>query len=157
MSRVAVAPISEYTADAAYVAEHMREEDVAELWQLSRTTPEAALRSSISLSREAYVASVAGEPIALFGASAPVIGRHGVPWLLGTRLVDQHQREYAELARSFTAHMLLTCDVLENVALAANRRSLVFLKRVGFDIGKPTRLATGVEAVLFRMEAKRDV
>lgn len=138
------------TADASYVAAHMRQEDADELWRLGRSTPRGAVERSIGMSNEAYVAYVDDVPVAVFGAHMPVIGSYGVPWFLGTRGVDDHAAEYIAWGRRFTDHLLETCDVLQNMALASNRRSLVFLKRIGFAIGEPFRVATGAEAVLFR-------
>ncbi|URC15454.1 acetyltransferase [Octadecabacter Antarctic BD virus 1] len=148
-----VEPTAKFGADEREVGWLMRDEDRDELWELGRTTPLEAVEQSIETSTEAYVAyDEEGTPIAVFGALTSVLGDVGVPWLLGTRGVDDHAREYMQLGRKFSAHMLTTCASLENVALARNRRSLVFLSRMGFDIGRPFKTLTGVEAVRFTME-----
>lgn len=152
MNDLVIEPIAAPDARSQHVAQFMRQEDRDELWALSRTLAPEAVRQSVEASTEAYVALNKGEPIAVFGAVVPALGRHGVPWLLGTRGVDDCAKEYFQVCRKFVAHLAKSCDVLQNMALADNRKTLVFLSRVGFDIGKPFKTATGAEAVLFRME-----
>lgn len=149
---VRIWPISTYTTAAAYVAKHMREEDVEELWSLSRVTPEEAVRSSVDVSNEAYVA-IAEEPLAVFGVFAPALGDVAAPWFLGTDGVRGHGGEYIRWGRRFIEHLHREHAVLRNAALATNRDTLVFLSRLGFDIGKPFLTVSGAEAVLF--ERKR--
>lgn len=147
---VRVEPITTYTEGARRVALALRREDVDELWKISRSRPEEAVEQSIIGSTEAYTAWIGDTPVAVMGASISTLGRYGVPWLLGTRGIDDHAAEYIRMARKFLAHLHESCDVLENVALASNRRTLVFLSRMGFDIGKPIKVRARVEAVIFR-------
>lgn len=156
MNKVEVIPIKAYGDEAEHVVRNMRNEDRRELWALSRSTPEQAVRSSIIYSSEAYVATNQGTPIAVFGAAIPAIGGIGCPWFMGTRGVDDCAKEYITMGRKFTAHLLEQCDILSNVALAENRKTLVFLRRMGFDIHDPVVLPSGVRAVAFEMR-KRDV
>lgn len=154
---IRVKPIDRMTRAALLVATRMRQEDVDELWALSRTKPVAAVRASIRVSTEAYVAYVGEEPVAVFGVSAPVIGGYGVPWFLGTRGVDGHETTYFRMARRFIAHLLTKCDTLENMADARNRRTLVFLSRLGFAMSEPFRVPSGAYAIMFKKEAGRNV
>ena len=149
---ISIHPVSAYNTEACDVADGLRREDRDELWALGRSTPHEAVRQSIEASTEAYVARWSGSPIAVFGANVPTLSDVGVPWFLGTREVDHRAAEYMRMGRRFTAHLLTQCDTLENIALRANRRTLVFLSRMGFAIGTPFRTATGAEAVRFTME-----
>ena len=149
---IRVEPITTYTADAREVAQNMRREDREELWALGRSLPEDAVTQSIEMSTEAYVVFSAQTPIAVMGANTPALGDVSVPWLLGTRGVDAHASEYMRLGRKFTAHLLEKSALLENLALSTNRRTLVFLSRMGFAIGEPFKVPTGAEAVRFTME-----
>lgn len=155
MIRFEVAPLERYTHEAHAVAQNLREEDIEELWMLSRSEPEDAVKRSIGASDEAYIVRMWGKPVAVFGACAPALGTFGVPWLLGTRGLDACPNEIISYSRRFTDHLLERCTMLENTALASNRRTLVFLKRVGFDISAPYRVATGADAVTFRKERVR--
>jgi hypothetical protein len=146
--------ITTYTADAADVARFMRFEDREELWQLSHSVPEDAVAQSIEMSDEAYVAFAGPYPVAVFGVGTTALGNHGVPWFLATREADAHSKMYMKMARKFLAHLLERCGTLSNVALASNRRSLVFLSRMGFDIGQPYTTQTGAVARHFVMERK---
>jgi len=149
--------LTEYTTAAHFVADQMRKEDRDELWILGRTLPSDAIETSIRVSNEAYIVYVSEKPAAVFGASIPVLGDVGVPWFLGTRAVDDHATEYMRKGREFTAHLLTQCERLENIALKSNRRTLVFLSRMGFVIGQAFRTATGAEAVRFTMERQAHV
>lgn len=152
---IEIEPVSATTPDVLYVSDRMREEDVAELWALARYTPEAAVRQSVEVSTEAYLCRVDGEPAAVFGANAPVLGGVSIPWFLGTRAVDRHAAEYVRWGRRFTDHLLTTHDRLVNMAHVDNRRSLVYLRRIGFTLGRRVRVATGAQAVIF--ERAKDV
>tara|TARA_X000001316_G_scaffold12173_1_gene6019 strand:+ start:3403 stop:3867 length:465 start_codon:yes stop_codon:yes gene_type:complete len=151
---IRVLPITTLVSDAQYVARFLRQEDRDELWELNHSLGHEAVRQSIEASTEAYLAYADDKPIAVFGASVPVLSDVGVPWFLGTRGVDLHANEYMRLGRKFTQHLLARCVMLENIALRRNRRSLVFLSRMGFAIGEPFITATGAEAVHFTMERK---
>jgi len=150
-NRVYIEPVATMTPDVLRVAQSLRREDVDELWALSRVRPIEALRRSVAVSTEAYVAFNRDAPIAVFGANVPALGGYGVPWLLGTRGIDECATEYFRLARRFIAHLRRGCDVLQNMALASNRKTLVFLSRLGFVIGEPFTVASGATAVVFSM------
>lgn len=151
---VRVEEVSGYNDDARHVARFMRQSDRDELWALGRTLAHDAIRQSLAVSTEAYIAYDDDEPIAVFGANIPALGSFGVPWLLGTPGVDHRAREYFPWGRRFIEHLLTQCDTLQNMASADNRKTLVFLSRLGFDIGEPFTTPTGSRGVLFRMEAK---
>lgn len=154
MSGVVIHPVEGYSDEVHHVAKHMRQEDVEELWQLGRNEPEAALRQSMRATTEAFVVYRGGEPVGVMGAVLPVLGSHGVPWLLGTRGLDHCRREIVHYGKVYTEHLLTRCKMLENIALASNTKTLVFLKGIGFDISDPITLSTGVKAVVFRKEAR---
>lgn len=151
---VTVRPVVGMTNDAMHVARFMRQEDRDEMWQLSRTLGSEAIRRSVVLSSEAYIAYDDAEPIAVFGANIPVLGEYGVPWFLGTRGVDRRAREYLTMGRKFVDHLLTQCQLLENIASADNIKTLRFLSVLGFDIGEPFNVPTGGRAVRFTL--KRD-
>lgn len=152
MNKLHVEPVKTYDWRAREVARNMRHEDVTELWELSRTRPREAVEQSIRMSSEAYVAMMGSEPVAVFGASSAALGDVAVPWMLGTRALDDVAAEHTALTRRFVAHLFETKDLLYNMAHIDNRRSLVYLRRVGFTIGKPfTVPRTGATAVMFEM------
>lgn len=151
---ISVRETTGYDFDAQHIALFMRAEDRQELWDIGRRLPWEAVVKSLELSTEAYIATdtVAGEPVAVFGAYRDALGDVAVPWLLGTRGVDRNAGAYIKLTRKFCAHLLRSATRLENVALESNRRTLGFLSLAGFVMDEPTTLQNGARVVRFWME-----
>lgn len=156
MEKPTIHPATGYCDEIAHVAKYIRQEDEDELWALSRDTPRGAIKASAEMSDELYFAMHRGAPIAVLGAATncTALGGRGVPWLLGTRGMDACPNEIISYARAFTDHLLETCDVLENIASVDNRKTLVFLSRIGFAISEPFEMPTGAMAVTFRKERR---
>lgn len=80
------------------------------------------------------MASPAGV-VCIFGAApATLMGDKGMPWMVGTHLVEVERRALMRLAPAYIARMLAAFPLLVNVVDARNRRSIAFLRRLGFII-----------------------
>jgi len=152
-----VSDITTYDGDVAYVAKHMRAHDVAELRALSMSTPEEALRSGINISQECYLGKWNGLPMAVFGVHTNTLSGVGVPWLLGTDLITKHPTGFVKLGRDYVAHLRRGHYLLQNVVHDDNGPAKAFLRRVGFTLTEPHRVATGAMARTFTMEGFADV
>jgi uncharacterized protein (UPF0147 family) len=157
VKRVHVEPLDELTNDALTVAHNLRKEDIQELWAINRMSGESAIRFSFNISTEKYIAFDQSLPIAVFGVHRYAIGTRGVPWFLGTRGVDRCIRDYLIMGSWFFDHLLNTCSRLQNMALADNKRNLKFLSRIGFNIGKPFKIPTGANVVVFSAKGRLNV
>ena len=136
----------------------MRAQDVDECLAAGHSDMRQVLAHGVAKSTWACTAAVGGVPAAIFGVaplSPNLLDPTGVPWLLGTDLVPQHQRALARLAPRYITEMLRAYPRLMNVVHARNTVSLRWLERMGFSIHPPHRhKGTGEMFHLFEM---RDV
>lgn len=125
--------VPETLALALAVAGRLRAADRDEAWALGRHSPVEAVVRSCAVSAEAWAFLADGVPLAVFGV-APCPGHPGVasPWLLGADGVERHARPFLALGRPFVARWLLEHGRLYNVVDARNRRSIRWLRRLGF-------------------------
>jgi hypothetical protein len=123
--------------DGQYVARHMRHADQREIWLFSCLTPAHAVPMTIANSLATWTATVDGTPAMIFGVCLKnPMSDVGVPWLLGTCEVDEHQYSFRQ-SRLYVRRMLDAFDVMENYALAENTKTLRWLKWLGFDMDEP--------------------
>lgn len=133
MSAIDVIPATVEHARA--LAPHMRVADAAEVWASGRLSPLEALERSLALSPLAWTGRVDGEPACLFGAaSASLLGGDGVPWLLGSDLIEQYQSAFLRRNRGYIRQMQAVFPVLRNMVDARNEVSIRWLRWLGFTI-----------------------
>lgn len=139
-------------ADIEYVASNMRVADIAEVWAMSRLSPEAALHTSVSLTTYPYIAYVDEKPAAIFGVYGSILGDIGVPWFLGTDDVKKNAAELLRRTQSFLDFTFVSYRRLENEVHAENRDAVRFLRWAGFRFSEPYKTKTGAVAHRFWME-----
>lgn len=139
MSPLAVEFVEATPERLAYLAEHLRAQDLAELNAAGWTDPRRALTESVRISRWSGVAVVEGAPAAVFGCAehGSMLAPDGVPWLLGTEVVARHSRVLQRYARAYIAAMLAEYPRLINTVHADNTVSLRWLRRLGFRVHAP--------------------
>lgn len=77
-----------------------------------------------------------GELACVFGV-APLrglLGKQAAPWMLGTPLIDKHPSVLISESRKYVARMLSQYPHLFNCVDARNKRSIRWLKWLGFTI-----------------------
>lgn len=122
--------------DADALLSNLREQDRIELEALmgpgaERETLQKAMRDSSLM----WVGTVDGEVACMFGVvPVSLLGGQGVPWLLGTPLIDKNRGAFIKRNRAYIARMLDACPHLVNIVDARNIKSIAWLKRMGFVI-----------------------
>lgn len=155
MSRSAVEIRGLQPGDVEFVAEHMREADIAEVRAGGRG-PLEALRESVARSSQLWVAEVGGAPAAIFGVAplGAVLDPRGAPWLLGTDAVPQSRRALAALTPRYIQKMLGEFPHLINLVHSRNEVAVAWLRRSGFRLGRQfTHPATGEPFTVFEMRS----
>lgn len=114
----------------------LRQADRAELEALVGPGQEAKmLDRSIDASLSCWAYTVNGELAAIFGvAPVSVLEGQGLPWMLGTSLIERFPGAFIRQCRPYIARMLAVCPSLVNVVDARNVRSIAWLKRMGFTV-----------------------
>lgn len=132
-----------------FLANNLRQADVAEIKAGIDLTPEEAIRMSIHLSSHGWVIlDAAGEPIAIFGAAPSNIPGTAMMWMVGTEGIRRNSREIARNTRPYLDEMNVTYPYLWNFVDARNDVSLRWLRWAGCRIIGDEPLH-GVEQRLF--------
>ena len=135
--------------DIDFIAARMRMEDVIELEAGTGRSPYGALNLSFKMTPRPRTGVVNGEPIAMWGAAKRSLLSHKASvWLLGTDGVTQFKRAFLKHTPAELDAILQEFPYIENWVLATNRRSLRWLKWLGFNIDEPE--AMGIEGQDFR-------
>lgn len=132
------------------IAARMRQADRDEIKAAAGRLPAAALEYSLDHSDAAFTGCVDGVPACMFGVgTVNLMCRTGVPWLLGTDLVEKHYRQFARHSRRVLGIMAGKYSVLVNAVDDRNELSKRWLQWLGFSIGEPVIM--GVEKRPFRV------
>jgi hypothetical protein len=123
-------------ADVRAVASHMRLADVIECAAVGKRDLRHALSEGIERSVSAWTAEVDGVPALITGVAPlhTLLGDTGVPWMLGTDLVTQHQRAFIRMSPDYIIRMLGAFSHLLNFVHAENTAAVRWLKRMGFSM-----------------------
>lgn len=112
--------------------------DRKEIFLTAMLTPGAAVDFTTSISVGKWTGLVDGQVAAIFGvARRSAVSAVGVPWLLGTDLVDKVPVALIRKSRVYVERMERAFPVMENHVLAENLRSVGWLKSLGFDMQEP--------------------
>lgn len=136
-------PVVEFRAiqpgDVEHIAQHLRDQDAAELRANGERDALAALRRSVEESAVVVVATAHGEPGCMFGCvpGGTLLAPSAVVWMVGTHLVPQHQRVLARLAPRYILAMHARFGRLYNAVHASNTLAVRWLKRMGFVLHEP--------------------
>lgn len=134
--------------DVHEFAPRLRAEDRAEVLALG-VAPVDGLLQSIAGAWEAWTYRADRQIICMAGVTPlSLIGRVGVPWLLGSELVLRHRRTFMMETRRMVAHWLTLFDVLRNVVDARYEGAIRWLRWLGFEIGAPFPLGSGTFRVV---------
>lgn len=135
--------------DLAYVAERMRKLDALECKLMSGLTPMTALQLCADQSDLIWAAVLDGEPVAIFGLSAPteIVGH---PWLLGTDRLREVPLLFVKSCAAFVHAWLTVRPVLYNVTLARNELHVKWIKSLGFETTE-SRVIDGHKFLGFRL------
>lgn len=125
-------------ADADYVALHMRQSDIDEMWSAHRHTPIESARSCLMNSDHSFVGKYNGVPFYFFGLQLGTeFDRTGHVWGLGTDQVLRHARTFYPASKRFVTFCRGHVDVLQNYVDCRNTASYGWLKRLGFHFDDP--------------------
>lgn len=121
--------------DADLLIANLRPSDMAECQAYGRDDIGAGIRSSVNRSVLCWTGLVDGELAAIIGvAPINVLGGIGSPWMLGTPLLDKHQRVLVRRTPAYIAQMLQAFPHLVNFVHAKNTTSVRWLRRLGFTL-----------------------
>lgn len=106
---------------------------------------EDGLRKSIASSFLLWTYTVDENVAAIFGVcpATTLMGDMGVPWLVGTPLIDRSRGAFVKLSPRYISAMNMAFPRLLNVVDARNVKSIAWLKRMGFTLLDPVPVGVG--------------
>lgn len=134
-------------ADVDHFFPRLRDVDLLEIRALVGSGNEkAALASSVSKADLCRVGSWRGVPFWIVGVNTGPDG-FGIPWAVGTPLMESLSRILLVDGREYVEAWRRMYPALLNFVHTNNKKSIRWLKRIGFTICDPKPV--GVEAQLF--------
>ncbi|MFW6341410.1 MAG: hypothetical protein ACOC00_00130 [Halothiobacillaceae bacterium] len=117
------------------VTARLREPDRVELMLSTGREPMDCMADSFAVSRRTMAASVHGRPIAVFGIANALDQPYGIPWGVSTDEADRYPMSILRLGRMWIDIVAPFYPALLNVVHRDNRRSLRYVRALGFTIG----------------------
>lgn len=124
--------------DVEYLSDKLRDIDLREIDAVSGCSPKAALRSGLRLSDFCKVGTVDGRPVCIYGVrKASSLMAVGYIWMLGTDDVDKHAMKFARECDIQVSEMMKGYEVVYNHCLAESKKTIRWLKWLGFVFEDP--------------------
>lgn len=122
--------------DVEYIAANLRQQDKDEVLAAAGLSPRLALKYTVNVSRDSYVGTVDGRPVALFGVSeGTALTPAAIPWLVGTPELEKHARRFARSSRENLRELVIRDHkLLENYVDARNTYAVRWLRWLGFTV-----------------------
>ncbi len=122
----------------AAMALHVRQADIDEVYAASGMDIVHALDMSWRLSTHCWAGIIDGEVACIFGVTPyNMLERRGVPWMLGTPLIERHALAFLRRCRWCITIMLSMYNHIENHVDVRNTKSVAWLKWLGFTFDEP--------------------
>lgn len=126
----------------------MRAPDVRECWAANHYAPLDALKHSLYHTERPRTSLYNGRVICIWGVGkVSFLSKEGLPWMLTSDLVDQHYREFLRRGSKYLVDMQKEAIVLINMVDVRNKKSIRWLKWLGFNIHDPVPF--GPDGMLF--------
>lgn len=124
--------------DAKVIAPLLRKSDKDEAYAASGLSPERAIVLSYMLCDEPMLGLINNQPAAIWGVNPiSLITGAGSPWMVGTELLEQKPKYWLPLARTLLEDWRNSYSVLENHVDVRNRKSIRWLRWMGFEFAEP--------------------
>ena len=117
---------------------HVRQADIDEVFAASGKPVEDVLPTGVRCSTHAWTGTIDGAPACIFGVvPASVMSGIGVPWMLGTDLVEEHATAFLKRNKRYVKQMLEAYKYLVNYVDDRNVKAIAWLKWLGFTVQEP--------------------
>jgi hypothetical protein len=122
-------------SDVEMLIAHLRASDLAECQAYGRSDIGEGIRASVRRSLLCWSGFIDGELAAILGvAPIDMLNGLGSPWMLGTPVLDRHQRVLVRATPEYISRMLKAFPHLVNFVHAKNTTSVRWLRRLGFTL-----------------------
>jgi len=135
---------------------HVRQADIDEFAAINDWNARQVLEAGLRTSTFCCAGLINGEVVAIFGvAPASMLGGSGIPWLVGSDVLEKYQRTFLRRCGRVVTAMLSVYPHLENYVDARNHVAKAWLHWLGFRLDDPAPYgASGLPFHRFYMEKK---
>ena len=113
----------------------MRAADVRECWAANHYAPMDALKHSLYHTNRPLTGFYNGRVMCIWGVGKiTYLSKEGIPWMLTSNLVNSQYREFLRQGPKLLDEIKKEAVILINMVDARNRRSIKWLKWLGFTI-----------------------
>ncbi|WP_445505062.1 hypothetical protein [Microvirga sp. G4-2] len=133
-ARIEVRPAT--AEDISAIVANIREADRRECLAQTMLPPADALAATMNSALRAWVGLVDGVPACLFGVSrsSTLTPEWGRPWLVGTPLLERHERAFLRRNKAYISEFISIAPKLENWVDMRNEKAVRWLAWLGFKI-----------------------
>lgn len=130
------------------LAKTMRQADIDECWAAHHFSPYEALKHSLYHTDRPQTGLYDGRVICIWGiGKMSYLSKEGIPWMLTSNLVNKHYREFLRRGLKCLIDIKKEAVILVNMVDARNKRSIRWLKWLGFTVHDP--IPFGPDKMLF--------
>ena len=142
--------------DAEYLSTRLKHMDLIEIAAVSGRGTYVVLKSGLLGSENCRVGTVDGVPLCMYGVrKLSHLSDTGVVWMLGTSEIDNHAMKFGRECKKELKKMMGNLRMIENHCHIENKKTIVWLKWLGFKFDKPAPYGRKQEMFRrFYMEAK---
>ena len=121
--------------DAVEVALYLRDADKDEIWASGKHLPVPCLIKAHTMSTECFALIVGDKVACVFGvAPLSMLGSVGIPWMLGTNLVEKYPLLFLRKCQNSVLAMSDSYATLINYVDARNKMAIKWLSWSGFHV-----------------------
>tara|TARA_R110000851_G_scaffold5398_1_gene22363 strand:- start:5663 stop:6136 length:474 start_codon:yes stop_codon:yes gene_type:complete len=142
--------------DAEYLSTRLKPMDLREIDAVTGRPSLAVLMSGVMGSEDCKVGAVDDVPFCIYGVrKMSHLSDTGIVWMLSTEEIDRHAMKFGRECGAEVKKMMGNLRMIENYCHVENRKTIVWLKWLGFKFDKPAPYGRRQEMFRrFYMEAK---
>ncbi|MBL4860744.1 MAG: hypothetical protein JKX96_11240 [Acinetobacter sp.] len=125
--------------DAEYLSTRLKPMDIREIDAVTGRGAIVVLKSGVIGSENCRVGTVDGVPLCVYGVrKMSHLSDTGIVWLLSTDEIDKHVMKFGRECGKELKKMMGNLRMIENYCHVENRKTIVWLRWLGFKFDKPS-------------------
>jgi hypothetical protein len=139
-----------------YIAANIRKADEQEIWDMALLKPKEALKEALEVSDFVSTGFINNQIVGMCGlVRLSLLSDRGRPWMISTSALDnkRYALDFHRMGKRVVAAMIAIFPYLENYVEASNKRTIKWLKSLGFQFDEPQKMGPlGKPFIRFYME-----
>ena len=126
-----------------YIAANIRKADEQEIWDMALLKPREALSRAMEVSAFVSTGFINNQIVGMCGlVRVSLLSEAGRPWMISTSALDnkRYALDFHRMGKRVVAAMIGIFPYLENYVEASNKRTIKWLKALGFQFDEPQKM-----------------